>query len=75
MAIMIFSMRDSLFKKVTQTISYLPHFVSWVVVAGVVYKLLDIDGGIVNILLKNLGGTPVAFMREPDFFWWSFIVR
>jgi len=70
LAIMIFAMRDSLFKKVTQTISYLPHFVSWVVIAGVVYKLLDIDGGIVNILIKNLGGTPVAFMREPDLFWW-----
>lgn len=70
LAIMIFSMRDSFFKKITQTISYLPHFVSWVVIAGVVYKLLDINGGIINILLKNLGWTPVAFMREPDFFWW-----
>ena len=70
LAIMIFGMRDNLFKKVTQTISYLPHFVSWVVIAGVVYKLVDINGGIVNILIKNLGGTPVAFMREPDFFWW-----
>jgi len=70
LAIMIFAMRDTLFKKVTQTISYLPHFVSWVVIAGVVYKLLDIDGGIVNILIKNWGGTPVAFMREPDLFWW-----
>jgi putative aldouronate transport system permease protein len=70
LAIMIFGMRDTLFKKITQTISYLPHFVSWVVIAGVVYKLLDINGGIVNILLKNTGGTPVAFMREPDYFWW-----
>ncbi len=70
LAIMIFAMRDTLFKKVTQTISYLPHFVSWVVIAGVVYKLLDIDSGIVNILIKNWGGTPVAFMREPDLFWW-----
>lgn len=70
LAIMIFAMRDSFFKKITQTISYLPHFVSWVVIAGVVYKLLDIDSGIVNILIKNLGGTPVAFMREPDLFWW-----
>lgn len=70
LAIMIFGMRDNLFKKVTQTISYLPHFVSWVVIAGVVYKLLEINGGIVNILIKNLGGTPVAFMREPDLFWW-----
>jgi putative aldouronate transport system permease protein len=70
MAIMIFSLRDSLFKKVTQTISYLPHFVSWVVIAGIVYKLLDVDSGIVNILIKNLGGSAVPFMRIPGYFWW-----
>lgn len=69
LAIMIFEMRDGIFKKVTQTISYLPHFVSWVVIAGVVYKMLDVDGGIVNIMLKNVGVTPIAFMREPDYFW------
>jgi len=69
LAIMIFSMKDSIFKRVTQTISYLPHFVSWVVIAGIVYKLVDVDSGIVNILIKNLGGTPVPFMREPGYFW------
>lgn len=69
LAIMIFSMRNGVFKKATQTISYLPHFVSWVVIAGIIYKLLDIDSGIINILIKNLGGTPVAFMREPTMFW------
>jgi len=70
LAIIIFTMKNTLFKKVTQTISYLPHFVSWVVIAGIVYKLLDVNSGIVNILIKNLGGTPVPFMREPDYFWW-----
>ncbi len=74
LAIMIFEMRDSLFKKVTQTISYLPHFVSWVVIAGLVYKLLDANSGIVNILLKGVGVTPIAFMREPDYFWWVMTV-
>ena len=70
LAIMIFAMKDTLFKKITQTISYLPHFVSWVVIAGIVYKLLDVNSGIVNIFIKNLGGEPVAFMREPGYFWW-----
>lgn len=70
LAIMIFSMKNTVFKRVTQTISYLPHFVSWVVIAGIVYKLLDVNSGIVNIMIRNLGGTPVPFMREPDMFWW-----
>ena len=70
LAIMIFSMKDTLFKKVTQTISYLPHFVSWVVIAGIVYKLLDVNSGIVNIMIKNLGGAAVPFLRVPGDFWW-----
>lgn len=69
MAIMIFTMKDSLFKRVTQTITYLPHFISWVVIAGLVYKLLDVDTGIVNSILKLFGREPVAFMREPSYFW------
>jgi putative aldouronate transport system permease protein len=70
LAIMIFAMKDTIFKKITQTITYLPHFVSWVVIAGIVYKLLDANSGIVNIFIKNMGGEQVAFMREPDSFWW-----
>ena len=68
-AIMIFSMAAGPYKHVTQTISYLPHFVSWVVVAGLVYKILDVNTGIVNVLLMRLGYEPVPFMREPDNFW------
>jgi putative aldouronate transport system permease protein len=69
LAIMIFAMKNSVFKRVTQTITYLPHFVSWVVIAGIIYKLLDVNSGIFNILVESLGGTPVTFMREPGLFW------
>lgn len=68
-AIMVFSMRNSIYKKVTQTISYLPHFVSWVVVAGLVYKMVDIDTGVVNTVLEFFGGKPTAIMRVPEYFW------
>ena len=68
-AIMIFSLRQSAFKKVTQTISYLPHFVSWVVVAGLIYKMLDSDTGIINNILALFGKEKIAFMREPRYFW------
>ena len=69
LAILIFSIKDGVFKRVTQTISYLPHFVSWVVVGGLVYKLLDVNTGAVNTLIERLGGEPIAFMREPGWFW------
>ena len=74
LAIAIFSMKDGIFKKVTQTISYLPHFVSWVVVGGLVFKLLDVDTGAINNFIKTLGGEPIAFFREPLWFWVIIIV-
>jgi putative aldouronate transport system permease protein len=69
LAIGIFSMRDSVYKRVTQTISYLPHFISWVVVAGLVYKILDEDTGIFNTVVTAFGGERVAYMRDPGAFW------
>ena len=68
-AILVFSIRDGLFKRVTQTISYLPHFVSWVVVASIVYKVLDTNTGIVNVIIRSMGNEAVPFMRDPGFFW------
>lgn len=74
LAILIFGMRDSVFKRVTQTITYLPHFVSWVAIAGIVYKLLDQHTGLVNVVLKAIGQQTVPFMRKPDYFWWITII-
>lgn len=74
LAIGIFAMKPSVYKKVTQTITYLPHFISWVVIAGLVYKMLDSETGIVNTLIKSMGGAAVPFMREPDYFWAIIII-
>jgi putative aldouronate transport system permease protein len=70
LAIMIFAMKTTFFKKVTQTISYLPHFVSWVVIAGIVYKILDQHSGIINLAIVGLGGEAIPFVREPKLFWY-----
>ena len=74
LGIAIFSMKNSVFKRVTQTITYLPHFISWVVIAGLVYKMLDQQTGIVNTLIVALGGERIAFMRDPNYFWGIIIV-
>ncbi len=68
-ALVINTVNPGPFKKVTQTISYLPHFISWVVIAGLMYKILDQESGAVNLLLKLFGGHPVPFMRQPQSFW------
>lgn len=69
-ALLINEVRFLAFKRITQTISYLPHFVSWVIVANIVITMLSQDG-IVNKLLLSLHiiEKPILFMAKPDFFW------
>lgn len=73
-ALMVFSIKDSIFKRVNQTISYLPHFISWVVVAGLLYRITDESSGIINLLIKNLGYDPIPFFKDPQYFWGVAIV-
>lgn len=67
-AIMINEIWSRRYKKIVQTITYLPHFISWVVVAGLFYGLLDVNGS-VNDLLSFLGFERVPFFRTPGLFW------
>ena len=70
-AILLNEVRNTLFKRITQTVTYLPHFVSWVVVAGIVTKMLSTDGGVVNDILVGLGilDQPYQFMADGRLFW------
>lgn len=70
-AVLLNEVRVSFLKRFTQTVSYLPHFVSWVVVAGIVTKLLATDNGVVNQLLMGLGliDQPVQFLAKANLFW------
>ncbi|MDR0405784.1 MAG: ABC transporter permease subunit, partial [Clostridiales bacterium] len=56
------------FKKLVQTISYLPHFISVVIIVGIISQLLSYNTGVVNSLLKSLGGEAVPFLTSPGWF-------
>ncbi len=56
------------FKKVAQSVSYLPHFVSWVVVSGIIIEFLSPSRGPINILLQNLGMDPIFFVGDAKYF-------
>lgn len=60
------------FKRVVQTVSYMPHFLSWIIVCGLVSNVLAMDGGILNELLVATGivNEKVHFMGTPEYFWW-----
>lgn len=59
-------------KKFVQTISYLPHFLSWVIVASIAKNALSVDGGVINELLVSFGAidSPINFFAESKYFWW-----
>lgn len=59
-------------KKFVQTVSYLPHFLSWIIVAAIVRNVLSLDGGIINEILVNLNfiDKPINFFANSKYFWW-----
>lgn len=56
------------FKKINQTISYLPHFLSWVILYGVFVQFLSPSNGPINELIKLFGGEPVYFLGSKEWF-------
>lgn len=68
LALLLNEVRRSFFKRISQTILYLPHFLSWVIVGGMVINFLSPKTGLFNEVIRLLGGTPIFFMQEPDYF-------
>ena len=71
LAIMISEVRSPKFKRLVQTISYLPNFISWVLVYGICLSFFAADRGLVNEILRKLGltETGIPFMTDPGMFW------
>ncbi|MDS0528276.1 ABC transporter permease subunit [Clostridium sp. SHJSY1] len=69
-ALLLNELRSIKFKRVVQTVSYLPHFISWVVAASIITSMLS-TSGVVNEVLMNLHiiNTPISFMSNPNMFW------
>ena len=68
LALLMNEIKNLKFKKVSQTISYLPHFISWVVLAGIFRSILSPSSGLVNVAIKALGGNPIFFVGSNEWF-------
>jgi len=68
LALMLNEVRNEFYKRTIQTMVYVPHFVSWVVVVGIFYLLFTTEGGLVNEFLYWLTGNKIAFLLEPEWF-------
>jgi len=69
LALMINEIKNKSFKKTIQTITYLPHFISWVIIANIIYKLFAYDGLVNDALTGLFGGDRQVFMVNPKIFW------
>ncbi|MEK3719869.1 ABC transporter permease subunit [Paenibacillus sp. FSL H8-0034] len=69
LALMLNEVRHEVFKRINQSIVYLPHFLSWVVVASMTFFMLSTDVGIVNKMISGMGFETVSFLSTPNYYW------
>ncbi len=68
MALLLNEIRQKRLKKFTSTLSLLPHFISTVVIVGILFNLFSVDGGLVNQIIVRFGGKPIDFMGTAKYF-------
>ncbi len=73
LALAIYECRRSVLRKLVQTLAYLPHFLSWVIMYGILLSLFAPGDGIINDLLKSLGKKPIDFLTNSTTFPWLVI--
>lgn len=67
-ALLLNEIRSKRFKKLTQTAIYLPHFISWAVIGGILVNFLSPTWGVVNSIIQTLGFEPIFFLGNPKYF-------
>jgi putative aldouronate transport system permease protein len=68
LALFINELRIRWVRKITQNLSYLPFFLSWVIIASMIVEILSPSAGVVNTILKHFGLDPIFFLGEPSWF-------
>ncbi|RCW72009.1 ABC transporter permease [Saliterribacillus persicus] len=67
-ALLLNEVRMQLFKRTIQTLVYVPHFMSWVIIASISYVFLTTSGGAVNAVVEYFTGEKISFLSSPDWF-------
>jgi putative aldouronate transport system permease protein len=61
------------FKRITQTIAYMPHFLSWIIISGLALQLLAPTNGLINIAINRIGLQSIPFLNSPVHWVWSYV--
>ena len=72
LAILLNEVRNRKFKRTVQTVTYLPHFLSWVIVVGMAQDIFASKGSVNDLLLALGAKDPVFFLGKGEYFWWLF---
>lgn len=67
-ALLLNEVRHQIYKRVIQTFIYIPHFVSWVIVASLTFTLFNVTDGAINGLIKSMTGKTINFLGLPEYF-------
>ncbi len=73
-ALLLNECRYRLFKRSVQTLIYFPYFISWIILAGVISDILSPTSGVVNQLITAMGGNPIYFLGDNDYFRGTLII-
>ena len=68
LALLLNEVRNLKFKRIVQTMSYLPHFMSWIVISALIIEVLNPVNGLLNAIIVAIGGKSTAFLMEPKYF-------
>lgn len=75
LALMLNELRSQLYRRIVQTVIYLPHFISWVIIFSLTYLLLSSEQGLLNKVIANVGGERIAFLLESTYFYPIVVVQ
>lgn len=67
-ALLLNEIRHMVYKRSIQTVIYLPHFISWVILGGILTNLLSTDNGVINEVIRSFGGSPIGFLTDEKYF-------
>lgn len=71
LALLLNEIRNKYFKKISQTLLYLPHFLSWIIIGALAYQLFGLNSGVINNLIEAMGNARIPFLQEDT--WWLIV--
>ncbi len=74
LALILNELKYKRFKRITQTIAYMPHFLSWVIIYGMALQLLAPTDGLINIILNRMGFESIPFLNDPTHWVWTYVL-